>query len=111
MRIAANRKGSYRLSILGNLTSEELRENGYPGNNALRDQRCALLWVKHHISAFGGDPHKVTINGESAGGASVELHLVARGEDGLFQSAIAQSVYRTPVPTPEEQRVSDRKEV
>ena len=64
----------------------------------------ALRWVRSHIASFGGDPSKVTINGESAGGSSIELHLVAR-EEQLFSQAIAQSVYRAPVPLPEQQTV------
>ena len=103
----------YRLDSFGFLTHPDFVHDKSLGdlNAGFLDQKEALRWVQRHISAFGGDPRRVTINGESAGGASVELHLVARGEDGLFQSAIAQSVYRTPVPTPGEQRVSDRKEV
>lgn len=58
---------NYRLGILGNLTSEELRNAGYPGNNSLRDQRCALQWVQTHIGGFGGHPGNVTAFGESAG--------------------------------------------
>lgn len=59
---------SYRLGVLGFLTSEELREAGYKANNGIRDQRTALLWVKRNISGFGGDPDNVTVIGESAGG-------------------------------------------
>ena len=58
---------SYRLALLGNLTSAELRVKNYPGNNSLRDQRCALQWVKTHISGFGGDPERITEIGVSAG--------------------------------------------
>jgi carboxylesterase type B len=58
---------SYRLGVLGNLTSQELRDAGYPGNNSLRDQKCALQWIKAHIEGFGGDADNVTVFGESAG--------------------------------------------
>lgn len=80
-------------------------------NAGFLDQIAALRWVKSYINFFGGDPDKVTINGESAGGSSVELHLVADtsvsegGEGALFEQAIAQSVYRTPLPTPKQQQV------
>jgi carboxylesterase type B len=60
---------SYRLSVLGNLTSEELRKAGYPGNNGLRDQKCALQWIQKHIGGFGGSP-ELTVLGESAGAGS-----------------------------------------
>ena len=63
--------------------------------------------MKENIASFGGNPNQVTINGESAGGSSIELHLVAKNIEGLFHRAIAQSVYRTPLPTPEQQVVSD----
>jgi len=49
---------SYRLGIFGNLTSEELRSQGYLGNNSLRDQQIAFEWIKTNISGFGGDPQK-----------------------------------------------------
>ena len=75
-------------------------------NVGFLDQIQAFRWVQEHISAFGGDPAKVTINGESAGASSVEMHLVAEGEQGLYSQAIAQSVYRTPLPSPEQQEVS-----
>lgn len=76
-------------------------------NAGFLDQREALRWLQQHVSAFGGDPQRVTINGQSAGGSSVELHLVAKNEDGLFHGGIAQSVFRTPVPSPQQQEVSD----
>lgn len=58
---------NYRLGVLGNLTSEELRKAGYPGNNSLRDQKCALQWIRANIGYFGGDEQNVTVFGESAG--------------------------------------------
>ncbi|KAL1743320.1 Alpha/Beta hydrolase protein [Schizophyllum fasciatum] len=96
----------YRLDSLGFLAAPEFADDSSLGdlNAGFLDQRAALQWVQEHISKFGGDPSQVTINGESAGGASVELHLVATGEEGLFHGAIAQSVYRSPLPTPDQQK-------
>ncbi|TRM68298.1 Alpha/Beta hydrolase protein [Schizophyllum amplum] len=96
----------YRLDSFGFLSAPEFAENASLGdlNAGFLDQRMALRWVQEHINKFGGDPSKVTINGESAGGASIELHLVANDEEGLFHGAIAQSVYRTPLPTPDQQK-------
>ncbi|KAJ3542374.1 hypothetical protein NMY22_g3531 [Coprinellus aureogranulatus] len=94
----------YRLSSLGFLAHPELQDAKNGDLNAgFLDQIEALRWVKRNIGSFGGDPTKVTINGESAGGASVELHLVAQEGERLFRGAIAQSVYRTPLPSPEQQ--------
>lgn len=97
----------YRLSSLGFLAHPELRDpvNG-DLNAGFLDQIEALRWVRKHIKSFGGDPSRVTINGESAGGASVELHMISSFKERLFSQAIAQSVYRTPLPTPEQQVVS-----
>ncbi|KAI0634113.1 alpha/beta-hydrolase [Trametes polyzona] len=95
----------YRLDSFGFLTVPEFA-NGALGdlNAGFLDQVQALKWVQQHIHAFGGDPSKVTINGESAGGSSVELHLVAHEGQKLFSQAIAQSVYRGPLFEPEQLR-------
>ena len=100
----------YRLDSFGFLSHPAFVSNPSLGNLnvGFEDQTEALRWVQKNIHAFGGDPSRVTINGESAGGSSVELHLVAHGQDGLFHGAIAQSVYRTPLPTPAQQEVSGR---
>ncbi|EDR04100.1 uncharacterized protein LACBIDRAFT_295121 [Laccaria bicolor S238N-H82] len=94
----------YRLSSFGFLATPAFRDPAHGDLNAgFLDQIEALRWVKRYIAAFGGDPTKVTINGESAGGSSVGLHLVAEEGEVLFRAAIVQSLYRTPLPSPEEQ--------
>ncbi|KAI0704001.1 alpha/beta-hydrolase [Earliella scabrosa] len=95
----------YRLDSLGFLAAPELMSEGVgDANVALYDQIEALKWVQKHIDAFGGDPGKVTINGQSASARSVELHLLAKESRGLFSQAIVQSVFRTPMPTLEQQK-------
>ncbi|KAI9044261.1 putative triacylglycerol lipase (LipA) [Aspergillus affinis] len=83
---------NYRLAAFGFLDSEDVRESGN-NNLGLRDQRVAMRWVQENIRAFGGDPKRVTIWGESAGAYSVGAHLVANGGDheGLFRAAIMES--------------------
>ena len=100
----------YRLDSLGFLAHPAFLKDPALGehNVGFLDQIESLRWVQRHIEAFGGDPTRVTINGESAGGSSVELHIVAPQSAGLFSRAIAQSVYRTPLPTPDQMEVSIR---
>ncbi|RPJ59704.1 MAG: carboxylesterase family protein [Acidobacteria bacterium] len=85
---------NYRLGVLGFLAHPELsRESAekVSGNYGLLDQIAALKWVQRNIAGFGGDPKKVTIFGESAGGVSVFSLLVSPLAKGLFSRAIAQS--------------------
>lgn len=79
---------NYRVSIFGFLYLDH--ENA-PGNQGLLDQNMAIKWVYDNIAAFGGDPTKITIVGESAGSASVSLHLLSPLSQPLFKSAIMQS--------------------
>ena len=97
----------YRLDSIGFLSHPAFASSPSLGdlNVGFSDQTVALRWIQEHIDAFGGDAGQVTINGQSAGGSSVELHLVASGQQGLFHGAIAQSVFRTPLPSPEQQEV------
>ena len=82
---------NYRLGTLGFLAHPALGPPGDVGNYGLEDQQAALRWVRDNIANFGGDPAKVTLAGESAGGMSVCDHLVAPGSKGLFRAAIVQS--------------------
>lgn len=79
---------NYRLGALGLL---RLPEIGAHGNQGLLDQVMALTWVRDNIAAFGGDPAKVTIFGESAGSASVGCLVTMPSARGLFRRAIQQS--------------------
>ncbi|PYH47204.1 putative triacylglycerol lipase (LipA) [Aspergillus saccharolyticus JOP 1030-1] len=83
---------NYRVAAFGFLDSKEVMESGNT-NLGLRDQRVALRWVKENIQAFGGDPEKITIWGESAGAYSVGAHLVTNDGDNeeLFRAAIMES--------------------
>jgi para-nitrobenzyl esterase len=84
---------NYRLGPYGFLAHPDLtaEQGGASGNYGIQDQQVALQWVQDNIEAFGGDPDNVTIFGESAGGMSVCVHLVAAGSRGLFHRAISQS--------------------
>lgn len=83
----------YRLGSLGFLSHPALsrEQGGHSGNYGLMDQQAALAWVKRNIAAFGGDPARVTIAGESAGAMDVGLHMLLPGSRGLFAQAIEES--------------------
>ena len=82
---------NYRLGIFGMLALDALLAESPAGNPGLMDQQAALRWVKRNIAAFGGDPARVTIFGQSAGGASVCQQLASPTAAGLFHRAILQS--------------------
>ena len=84
---------NYRLGRLGFFAHPALTAEaaGPLGNYAYLDQIAALEWVKRNIAAFGGDPARVTVMGESAGGISVLDLLVSPLAKGLFQQAIVMS--------------------
>ncbi|XP_031560577.1 cholinesterase 2-like [Actinia tenebrosa] len=78
----------YRLGPFGFITTGDAAA---PGNYGLLDQVEALKWVNENIAQFGGDKKRITIAGNSAGGASVGLHLMSPMTKGLFQGAIMES--------------------
>jgi para-nitrobenzyl esterase len=84
---------AYRLGPFGFLAHPELsRESGKgSGCYGIQDQVASLRWVKDNITQFGGDPSRVTIFGESAGGESVSMLTTVPAARGLFQRAISQS--------------------
>jgi carboxylesterase type B len=83
---------NYRVGIFGFAAAETLKRDKAE-NNGLRDQHLALKWIRDNISAFGGDPSRVTLFGQSFGGISVGLQLVAWGgkQEALFHKAIMTS--------------------
>ena len=85
---------NYRLGRFGFFAHPALsaEQSGGPlANYAILDQIAALEWIRRNIGAFGGDPNKVTLCGESAGGMSVHVLLTSPAARGLFQQAIVQS--------------------
>ena len=82
--------------------------DGAPANRGLLDQIEGLRWVQRNIAAFGGDPARVTIAGQSAGGGSVLALLASPLATGLFHAAISQSGSLSPVPLELAQRRSAR---
>ena len=86
---------NYRLSAAGFLTHPELdAEAGHSGNYALMDVIAALHWIQGNIAAFGGDPSRVTVMGQSAGAQAINLLLRSPQAKGLFQGAILDSGVR-----------------
>jgi len=95
----------YRVGAFGFLAHPELsRESPHraSGNYGLLDQIAALQWIRRDIAAFGGDPHRVTIFGQSAGSMSVCLLMSSPLAHGLFQRAIGESggVFSPPAAVP-----------
>lgn len=83
---------NYRLGPMGFVCLPQLKEEaGFTGNYGLYDQMTAIKWVKDNISAFGGDPDNMTIMGQSAGAASVQLLSCSPMTKGLFNKAIMSS--------------------
>lgn len=100
---------TYRLGVMGEtlgaLTASTSESNSFslsagflstldeaaPGNLGLKDQNLALKWVKENIEFFGGDPDSITIFGASAGGVSVQMHMMSPASRGLFNRAICMS--------------------
>ena len=83
---------NYRLGPMGFACLPELAEEaGFTGNYGLMDQMTAIAWVKNNIAAFGGDSENITIMGQSAGAASVQMQCQSPLTDGLFQKAIMSS--------------------
>jgi len=85
---------NYRLGVFGFFSHPELTKespNNASGNYGLLDQNAALVWVKKNIAAFGGDPEKITIAGESAGSISVSAQMVSPLSKDLIAGAIGES--------------------
>ncbi|CAE7530758.1 ACHE [Symbiodinium sp. CCMP2456] len=91
---------NYRLGVLGYLALKELSAvdpRKGSGNAGITDQQLAMRWVQENIHAFGGDPNRVTLIGQSSGGTSIWVqvsilgHLASRSSRGLFHGAISLS--------------------
>ncbi|MET0290616.1 MAG: carboxylesterase family protein [Pseudoxanthomonas sp.] len=86
---------NYRIGRFGTFAHPQLsqrdEDDGLLANYGFMDQVAALRWVQRNVGAFGGDPGKVTIIGESAGGMSVHALLTSPMTQGLFQQAVIQS--------------------
>ncbi|MVT09125.1 carboxylesterase/lipase family protein [Chitinophaga tropicalis] len=103
---------NYRLGVFGLLAHPELNQespNHSSGNYSLLDQHAALVWVKENIAAFGGDPDKVTIAGESAGSISVSAQMASPLSKGLISGAIGESgAAINPTMTPVSKETAER---
>ncbi|TPX35968.1 hypothetical protein SmJEL517_g01684 [Synchytrium microbalum] len=104
---------AYRVNVFGFLASKELQEwngDGTTGNMGFFDQRLGLLWVKEHIARFGGNPQNITVFGESAGSASIDILSIMFAKEKLFTRCIMQSgvaLTMPPAPVATAQRVFD----
>ena len=84
---------NYRVGLLGFMAHPELsaEQGGHSGNYAYLDQSAALRWVHDNIAAFGGDPAKVVISGQSAGAGGVAAQMTSPLSKGLFRAAVMMS--------------------
>jgi para-nitrobenzyl esterase len=83
---------NYRMGLFGFLSQDDLNAEGHLwGNYGILDIQAALRWVQDNIAAFGGDPSKVTLGGQSAGASDTSANLVSPYAEGLFHRAILQS--------------------
>ena len=84
---------NYRVGVLGFLTHPQLtrEQPDAPANFGNLDQQAALRWVRRNIAAFGGNPDRVTIAGQSAGGGSVLSQMACPENEGLFSGAVIMS--------------------
>jgi para-nitrobenzyl esterase len=84
---------AYRLGVFGFMDMEPVLGPKYAGsgNNAVRDLICALEWVRDNIAAFGGDPKRVTVGGESAGAKLTDVLMGVPKAQGLFAQMISES--------------------
>jgi len=92
---------NYRLGLLGSWPGPEDESSGLDANAGLSDQLLALEWVRDNIAAFGGDPGRVTVFGQSAGAMSIAALLGAPRGRGLFHRAVLQSGAADHVSAPE----------
>lgn len=79
---------NHRLGVHGFLS---LGTEDVPGNAGIKDQVAALRWVKKNIASFGGDPDDITLQGSSAGSAAVDLLMLSKSTEGLFNKVIPES--------------------
>jgi len=83
---------NYRLGLLGYLAHPALDNEGHPfGNYGIMDIQAALTWVRHNIEAFGGDPGRVALGGQSAGASNTGMNVISPLSAGLFHRAIFES--------------------
>jgi len=85
---------NYRVGVPGFLPVLKNKAGGFdvvPSNLGLRDQRLGMRWVRDNIAAFGGDPDRITVFGESAGAMSVGIHVLAHAKPAFIRAAIMES--------------------
>ena len=101
---------NYRVGALGFFAHPALDGEGHDvGNYGLMDQQFALKWVQANIAKFGGDPHNVTIFGQSGGATAVMANLVSPTTAGLFQKIINESgTHAVATPLAEAEKIGER---